>query len=50
MIDIIREMIRADVGFEDITTEALIDRGTRVVADIVSREEGVVAGVDVAEM
>jgi len=50
MIDIIREMIRADVGFEDITTEALIDRGTRVVADIVSREEGVVAGVEVAEM
>jgi len=50
MIDIIREMIRADVGFEDITTEALIERGTEVVADVVSREDGVVAGVDVAEM
>ncbi|MEJ8543021.1 carboxylating nicotinate-nucleotide diphosphorylase [Methanothermobacter wolfeii] len=50
MIDVIREMIREDVGFEDITTDALIDRDMTVKADVISREEGVLAGVDVAEV
>ena len=48
MIDILREMIRADVGFEDITTEALVERGTVAVADVIAREDGIIAGVDVA--
>lgn len=48
MIDILREMIRADVGFEDITTEALVERGTVAVADVIAGEDGIIAGVDVA--
>ncbi|MGB9868683.1 carboxylating nicotinate-nucleotide diphosphorylase, partial [Methanothermobacter sp.] len=47
-IDILREMIRADVGFEDITTEALVERGTLAVADVIAREDGIIAGVDVS--
>ncbi|BAM70920.1 quinolinate phosphoribosyltransferase [Methanothermobacter sp. CaT2] len=48
MIDILREMIRADVGFEDITTEALVERGTVAVADVIAGEDGIIAGMDVA--
>ncbi|MDI9618954.1 carboxylating nicotinate-nucleotide diphosphorylase [Methanothermobacter sp.] len=48
MIDVLREMIRADVGFEDITTEALVERGTVAVADVIAGEDGIIAGVDVA--
>ncbi|MDI9615295.1 carboxylating nicotinate-nucleotide diphosphorylase [Methanothermobacter sp.] len=48
MIDILREMIRVDVGFEDITTEALVERGTVAAADVIAGEDGIIAGVDVA--
>ncbi|MCK9151223.1 carboxylating nicotinate-nucleotide diphosphorylase [Methanobacterium alcaliphilum] len=50
MKNALRQMIREDIGFEDITTNALIDHDMHARAEILSREKGVIAGVDVAEM
>lgn len=49
MKNALRRMIREDIGFEDITTNALIDHDMFVHAEILSREKGVIAGVDVAK-
>ncbi|HEY0196004.1 MAG TPA: carboxylating nicotinate-nucleotide diphosphorylase [Methanobacterium sp.] len=43
--DLIR-MLNQDIGFEDITTRALIEPGLRIKARIVSKQEGVVAGTE----
>ncbi|MBC7097404.1 MAG: carboxylating.nicotinate-nucleotide diphosphorylase, partial [Methanobacteriales archaeon] len=50
MIDMMRKLIKEDVGFEDITTNALIAAGLEAEAEIVSRDKGIIAGVEVAEI
>ncbi len=42
------KMIYQDIGFEDITTNALINPDTLIKAKIVSREDGILSGVDLA--
>ncbi len=42
------KMVYEDIGFEDITTRALIPPGLQVKGQIIAREEGVVAGVELA--
>ncbi len=49
MIDMIRKLIKEDVGFEDITTNALIEVGLEAEAEIISKDDGIIAGVEVAE-
>jgi nicotinate-nucleotide pyrophosphorylase (carboxylating) len=50
MINTLRQMINDDIGFEDITTNALISPDLNARAEIVSREKGIVAGLGVAEL
>ncbi len=45
--EIIR-MIHQDIGFEDITTKALIEPGIDINANIISRETGILAGIELA--
>jgi nicotinate-nucleotide pyrophosphorylase (carboxylating) len=49
MINTLRQMINDDIGFEDITTNALINTDLNTRAVIISRENGIVSGLDVAE-
>ncbi|HEX7467773.1 MAG TPA: carboxylating nicotinate-nucleotide diphosphorylase [Methanobacterium sp.] len=42
------KMVYQDIGFEDLTTNALINPDTLIKAKIVSREDGIVSGVDLA--
>jgi nicotinate-nucleotide pyrophosphorylase (carboxylating) len=42
----IREFLREDIGFGDITSESLIDAGLEGVALIICREDAVVAGLE----
>ncbi len=42
------KMIYQDIGFEDLTTNALINPDTLIKAKIVSREDGILSGVDLA--
>jgi nicotinate-nucleotide pyrophosphorylase (carboxylating) len=46
--DRIRELLREDIGFGDITTVALIEEGQEAKARLYFKEEGVTAGLDVA--
>lgn len=49
MIERVEDLYRIldqDIGFEDITTHALIQSGLIIKARIISKQEGVVAGVD----
>ncbi len=46
--DRIREFLREDIGFGDITTAALIEVGREAKARLYFKEEGVTAGLDVA--
>jgi len=45
MINTIVQMLRQDIGFEDITTKALIPPDLEIKARIVSNDDGVAAGV-----
>lgn len=45
-LDDLTRMLDQDIGFEDITTRALIRPGLRIKARIVAKQEGVVAGVE----
>ena len=47
--DRIREFLREDIGFGDITTAALIEEGQEAKARLYFKEEGVTAGLDVAQ-
>lgn len=49
MKNALRHMIEEDIGFEDITTNALINPEVNARAEIISRVDGIIAGVDVAE-
>jgi nicotinate-nucleotide pyrophosphorylase (carboxylating) len=42
------KMVYEDIGFEDITTRALIPPGLEVKGQIIAKEEGIVAGVELA--
>jgi len=46
--DRIRELLREDIGFGDITTAALIEEGQEAKARLYFKEEGVAAGLEVA--
>ncbi len=43
------KMVYQDIGFEDLTTNALIDPDTIIKARIITREEGIISGVDLAK-
>ena len=43
------KMIYSDIGFEDITTNALISPDTMINARIISRENGILAGIDLVK-
>ncbi len=47
--DRIRELLREDIGFGDITTAALIDEEQEAEARLFLKEEGVAAGLEVAQ-
>lgn len=49
MKNALRHMIIEDIGFEDITTNALIGPMVNARAKIISKEEGIIAGVEVAK-
>jgi nicotinate-nucleotide pyrophosphorylase (carboxylating) len=42
------EMVYGDIGFEDITTRALIPPGLNVKAQIIAKEKGIISGVELA--
>lgn len=44
----LKKIVFNDLGFEDITTRALIPSGMQVKGQIISKEEGIVAGVKLA--
>ncbi len=46
MRDILKHIVYEDIGFEDITTDALIEKGTEAKARIISKEDGIVSGID----
>lgn len=50
MIDMLRKLIKEDVGFEDITTNALIEVGLEAEAEVISKDDGIIAGVEVAKI
>ncbi|MBV1767956.1 MAG: carboxylating nicotinate-nucleotide diphosphorylase, partial [Methanobacterium sp.] len=50
MNNTLRQMINDDIGFEDLTTNALISPEIKTSAEIISRQSGIIAGVDVAKV
>ncbi len=42
------KMVYQDIGFEDLTSNAMITPDTRIKAQIISREEGILSGIDLA--
>ncbi len=50
MKNTLRQMINDDIGFEDLTTNALISPGIKARSEIISRQSGIIAGVDVAKV
>ncbi len=46
MRNILKQMVYDDIGFEDITTNALIPKDMEVEGVIIARENGIVAGID----
>ncbi|MDR2831082.1 MAG: carboxylating.nicotinate-nucleotide diphosphorylase, partial [Methanobrevibacter sp.] len=49
MKEIIKHIIEDDIGFEDITTNALISKSKIAEASIISKENGLIAGVGIAK-
>lgn len=49
MKNALRHIIEEDIGFEDITTNALIAPEISARAEIISRVDGIIAGINVAE-
>lgn len=46
MRDILKQMVYDDIGFEDITSNALIPEGLETEGVIIAKENGIVAGID----
>ena len=40
-------MLEEDEGFGDITSEAVVDEDKTVTAHIISKDEGILAGIDI---
>ncbi|MDR1818663.1 MAG: carboxylating nicotinate-nucleotide diphosphorylase [Methanobrevibacter sp.] len=49
MKEIIKYVIEEDIGFEDITTNSLINKDEVVRSTIISKENGIIAGVEIAK-
>lgn len=47
--EIVKQALREDLGFQDLTTEAIISESHRSTAEITAKEEGILAGLDVAK-
>ena len=50
MKDSLMQMILEDIGFEDITTNALVPPDLNLRARIISRQKGLIAGIDLAKI
>lgn len=48
MDKIVRYMLEEDEGFGDVTSNALIDKDDVSVGQIFSKEDGILAGIDIA--
>lgn len=46
MRDILKQMVYEDIGFEDITTNALIPEGIEAQGKIIVKENGIIAGIN----
>ncbi len=46
----LKQMIYDDIGFEDITTNALIPQDLKTKAKIICKKDGIMAGVEIADM
>lgn len=46
MRDILKQMVYEDIGFEDITTNALIPEDIEARGEIIAKENGIIAGID----
>jgi len=46
MRDILKDVVYDDIGYGDITTDALIEKGIEAKARVISREEGILSGID----
>lgn len=47
--DIVRQALNEDIGFQDLTTEAIIPEAHCSVAEITAKAEGILAGLDIAK-
>ena len=45
--DVLRAALREDMNGEDISTQAILDRSATGQADLICKEEGILAGVSV---
>lgn len=48
MRDILKQMVYDDIGFEDITSDALIPKGLETEGIIIAKENGIISGIDAA--
>lgn len=46
MRDILKQMVYEDIGFEDITSSALIPKGLETEGIIIAKEDGIISGID----
>ncbi len=46
MRDILKQMVYEDIGFEDITSDALIPKGLKTEGIIIAKENGIISGID----
>lgn len=47
--EIVKQALREDLGFQDLTTEAIIPENHVSIAEITAKEEGILAGMDIAK-
>ncbi|WP_434510403.1 carboxylating nicotinate-nucleotide diphosphorylase [Desulfitobacterium sp. AusDCA] len=47
--EIVKQALREDLGFQDLTTEAIIPENHVSTAEITAKEEGILAGMDIAK-
>ncbi|WP_206812183.1 carboxylating nicotinate-nucleotide diphosphorylase [Paradesulfitobacterium ferrireducens] len=45
----VRAALNEDIGFQDITTESIVDEAHQSQAEIMAKQEGIIAGLEVAE-
>jgi len=50
MRDILKKMVYEDIGFEDITTNALIEKGIEAKGKIIAKEDGIISGIAVVKI